>query len=132
MSKLQGKVVVITGASGGIGKEIAIQSAQRGARLVLLARSLDKLQTLKADLNRQFGVDVFVYKLDVSDTEQVEKVFADIFVQVGEVDVLVNNAGFGTFKEVLDTELEETKAMFAVNVIGFMACKKFVDRKSVV
>lgn len=126
MSKLQGKVVVITGASGGIGKEIAIQSAQRGARLVLLARSLDKLQTLKADLNRQFGVDVFVYKLDVSDTEQVEKVFADIFVQVGEVDVLVNNAGFGTFKEVLDTELEETKAMFAVNVIGLMACTKFV------
>lgn len=126
MSKLQGKVVVITGASGGIGKEIAIQSAQRGARLVLLARSLDKLQTLKADLNSQFGVDVFVYKLDVSDTEQVEKVFADIFVQVGEVDVLVNNAGFGTFKEVLDTELEETKAMFAVNVIGLMACTKFV------
>lgn len=126
MSKLRGKIIVITGASGGIGKEIAIQSAHLGARLVLLARSLDKLQTLKDSLISQYGVDVFVYKLDVSDTEQVEKVFADIHAQVGTVDVLVNNAGHGTFKEVLDTDLEESKSMFAVNVIGLMACTKSV------
>jgi uncharacterized protein len=126
LSELQGKVIVITGASSGIGKEVAIQSAKRGGRLVLLARSLDKLQQLRDNLTNQFGVDVFVYKLDVSDTEQVEKVFVDIHAQVGEVDILVNNAGFGTFKEVLDTELEETKAMFAVNVVGLMACTKGV------
>ena len=126
MSKLSGKVIVITGASGGIGKEIAIQSAQLGARLVLLARSLDKLQTLKDSLINQYRVDVFVWKLDVSDTEQVERVFVDIHDQVGTVDVLVNNAGHGTFKEVLDTDLEESKGMFAVNVIGLMACTKFV------
>ncbi|MFD6441595.1 SDR family NAD(P)-dependent oxidoreductase [Peribacillus sp. NPDC060186] len=126
MNKLQGKVIVITGASGGVGKEVAIQAAKRGGRLVLLARSLDKLHQLRDELTNQYGVDTYAYKLDVADTDQVEMVFGDIHAQIGEVDVLVNNAGFGTFKEALDTELDETKAMFAVNVIGLMACTKLV------
>ncbi|MGE7764620.1 SDR family NAD(P)-dependent oxidoreductase [Peribacillus sp. NPDC096540] len=126
MNKLQGKVIVITGASGGNGKEVAIQAAKQGGRLVLLARSLDKLHLLRDELTNQYGVDAYAYKLDVADTHQVEMVFADIHAQIGEVDVLVNNAGFGTFKEALDTELDETKAMFAVNVIGLMACTKLV------
>lgn len=126
MNKLQGKVIVITGASGGIGKEVAIQARKQGGRLVLLARSLDKLHQLRYELTNQYGVDAYAYKLDVADTDQVEMVFGDIHAQIGEVDVLVNNAGFGTFKEALDTELDETKAMFAVNVIGLMACTKLV------
>jgi uncharacterized protein len=126
LNKLQGKIIVITGASGGIGKEVAIQSAKQGGRLVLLARSLDKLQQLKNELIDQYGIDAYAYKLDVADTDQVTRVFNDIHAQIGEVDVLVNNAGFGTFKEAQDTELNETKAMFAVNVIGLMACTKLV------
>ena len=57
MNKLQGKVIVITGASGGIGKEVAIQSAKQGGRLVLLARSMDKLLLLKNELITQYGID---------------------------------------------------------------------------
>ncbi|GAB6256079.1 SDR family NAD(P)-dependent oxidoreductase [Peribacillus sp. N1] len=126
MNKLQGKVIVITGASGGIGKEVAIQSAKQGGRLVLLARSMDKLLQLRNELITRYGIDAYAYKLDVADTDQVANVFNDIHAQIGEVDVLVNNAGFGTFKEAQDTELNETKAMFAVNVIGLMACTKQV------
>lgn len=109
-----------------IGKEVAIQSAKQGGRLVLLARSMDKLLLLKNELIAQYGIDAYAYKLDVADTDQVTNVFNDIHEQIGEVDVLVNNAGFGTFKEAQDTELNETKAMFAVNVIGLMACTKLV------
>ncbi|WP_285766307.1 SDR family oxidoreductase [Peribacillus sp. SI8-4] len=135
MKNLQGKVIVITGASGGIGKEVAIEAAKRGCRLVLLARRLDKLQQLKNELSNQYGVDAYAYKLDVSDSDQIATVFQDIHNQIGEVDVLVNNAGFGTFKEAQDTGVDETKAMFAVNVIGLMACTKQVlpymkERKS--
>ncbi|MFD9626871.1 SDR family NAD(P)-dependent oxidoreductase [Peribacillus muralis] len=126
MKNLQGKVIVITGASGGIGKEVAIEAAKQGGRLVLLARSLDKLEQLKKELTNQYGIDAYAFKLDVSDTDQITTVFDDIHAQIGEVDVLVNNAGFGTFKEAQDTKMDETKAMFAVNVIGLMACTKLV------
>jgi len=126
MGNLQNKCVVITGASGGIGMEIARRAAGRGARVVLLARSLDKLEQLKQELSLQYKQDFYAYKLDVGKPEDIEVVFTKIFQEVGEVDVLVNNAGFGTFKQAVDTEIHEAEAMFDVNVIGLMACTKMV------
>jgi uncharacterized protein len=126
MSKLKRKCVVITGASGGIGKEIAERCAQQGARVVLLARSLGKLEELSSELKRKYGTEVYVYELDVSDIGKVKKVFTTIIEQVGRIDVLVNNAGYGTFKKVDETSPEDISAMFQVNVMGLMACTKMV------
>ena len=126
MNKLAGKTIAITGASGGIGKEIAIQSAKKGMRVILLARSLDKLEGLKEELMKQYSIEAYAYHLDVSDAQEVESVFSHIHRSIGEVDVLINNAGYGTFKEVLDTSVEEISSMFAVNVVGLMACTKAV------
>lgn len=118
--------MIITGASGGIGAQMAVLCAERGANLVLLARSLDKLQELQADLRKRFSVDVHVHKLDVSDTDEVSAVFSEIIARFDYIDVLVNNAGFGVFREAHEAKVEEIKGMFDVNVVGLMACTSMV------
>jgi uncharacterized protein len=126
MPSLQGKNIVITGASGGIGAEIAKHCAARGANLVLLARSVDKLEQLKKDLESRYSIKVYVHRLDVSDTNEVEDVFQTIFKEIDTLDVLVNNAGFGVFREAHEATIEEVKSMFEVNVVGLMACTSMV------
>ncbi|MGJ7921264.1 SDR family NAD(P)-dependent oxidoreductase [Neobacillus sp. LXY-4] len=124
--RLIGKNVVITGASGGIGAEMARLCAEAGARLVLMARSVDKLEILKEELQTRFGVEVLVYQLDVSDTNAIKVVFADVLQSLGHIDVLVNNAGFGIFREAHEASIEEIKSMFEVNVVGLLACTSMV------
>ncbi|PLR86049.1 oxidoreductase [Bacillus canaveralius] len=123
---LTGKNVIITGASGGIGAEIARLCAERGANLVLMARSLDKLEALKTELDGRFAIDIYIYQLDVSKTDEVETVFQKVIGQLGRVDILVNNAGFGVFREAHEATIDEIKGMFNVNVVGLMACTSMV------
>jgi uncharacterized protein len=124
--RLIGKNIVITGASGGIGAEIARLCAASGANLVLLARSIDKLTLLQSELEQKHGVKVEVFQLDVANTDQVKQVFQQIFASGGDVDILVNNAGFGVFREAHEATINEIKGMFEVNVVGLMACTSMV------
>jgi short-subunit dehydrogenase len=124
--QLKGKNIVITGASGGIGAEIAKLCAESAANLVLIARSIEKLKQLQMELQQKHQVRVEVYQLDVSETEKVKEVFTAIFAKIGEVDILVNNAGFGVFREAHAATMDEIKGMFNVNVVGLMACTSMV------
>lgn len=124
--QLIAKNIVITGASSGIGAEIAKLCAASGANLVLLARSLDKLEQLKYELQQKHQVKVDVFQLDVSDTDQVQAVFRQIFETIGDIDILVNNAGFGVFREAHEASIAEIQGMFEVNVVGLMACTSMV------
>ena len=124
--RIRGKIVTITGASGGLGEQIARQAAKSGARLVLIARSLDKLEKIRAELLKEYNGDVYIYTLDVSNRKAVEETFTRIQKEVGDTDVLVNNAGFGIFDKVLDADLEDTEAMIDTNVVGLIACTKMV------
>lgn len=126
MQSLTGKNIIITGASGGIGAEIARLCAERGANLVLLARGIDKLQALKGELESMHSVKVDVHQLDVSDTDAIKAMFGMVLSEIGHADILVNNAGFGIFDLAHEAKIEEIKSMFAVNVIGLMACTSMV------
>ncbi|PLT28248.1 SDR family NAD(P)-dependent oxidoreductase [Peribacillus deserti] len=123
---LRDKYIAVTGASGGIGREIAIKAAQRGAHLILMARSQGKLEQLKQEITSRYSVEAHVYKLDVGDLKQVEHTFARVLSEIGRIDILVNNAGFGVFKNAHEVDLEEAKNMFDVNVLGLAACTKMV------
>ncbi|MGD6815636.1 SDR family NAD(P)-dependent oxidoreductase [Metabacillus sp. 84] len=123
---LKNKVVFITGASGGIGEAMARKSAAAGAVPVLMARREDRLKSLALELKQTYGAEVFYAKLDVSDTKEIASVFQQLAAKTGRVDVLVNNAGFGVFKTVEESALEEMKRMFEVNVFGLIACTKAV------
>ncbi|WP_042355127.1 SDR family NAD(P)-dependent oxidoreductase [Bacillus rubiinfantis] len=123
---LNGINIVITGASGGIGAEMAKLCAARGANLVLLARSLDKLKQLETELEAQYLVSIDVFQLDISNTMQIQTVFQQISTVMERIDILVNNAGFGIFRAAHEASISEIKEMFAVNVVGLMACTSMV------
>lgn len=124
--RLKNKNIIITGASGGIGASMAALCAERGANLVLLARSHEKLLAMKKDLESRFHVKVDIHKLDVSNTDEIQSVFSEVLEGLGRVDVLVNNAGYGIFREAHDAKIEDIKGMFAVNVVGLMTCTSMV------
>lgn len=124
--RIQGKLVTVTGASGGLGEQIARQAAKNGARLVLLARSLDKLQKLHEELIKQSNNEIHVYSLDISDVDSVEQIFKQMKAEAGETDILVNNAGFGLFEKVVDVDMKKAEAMFETNVLGLIAATKMV------
>ncbi len=126
MNRITNKVIVITGASGGLGKEIALQAARRGAQLVLIARNREKLLRVKKEIEAFSEQAVHIYVCDVADMEAVGRTFSDIHQEIGEIDVLVNNAGFGRFEDALELDLPESKAMIDVNVLGVISCTKMV------
>ncbi|RDW17352.1 oxidoreductase [Oceanobacillus arenosus] len=126
MRSLRNKNIVITGASSGIGEQVAVKVAQLGARAILIARSEEKLTKIAEQINQQASVNCLYYPLDVSDIEQVKLVFNQILHDVGSIDILLNNAGFGIFESFAEASLEDMQNMFNVNVLGVMACTKAV------
>jgi short-subunit dehydrogenase len=89
---VRGKVVLITGASSGIGKATAVKVADAGATVLLVARSVDKLEETKAEIETAGGV-AHIHRCDMSDMEDVERMAEEVLTYHGQVDILVNNAG---------------------------------------
>ncbi|MES2200113.1 MAG: SDR family NAD(P)-dependent oxidoreductase [Chlamydiota bacterium] len=114
------KTIVITGASAGIGAATARRFAKEGAKLVLLARRKDKLESLQKELH---GVEVHIFELDVTSRSSVEAVFSMIEEKVGPIDVLVNNAGnaFG-LEPFQDANMEGFEKCIDVNIKGLLYC----------
>ncbi|ADU30029.1 short-chain dehydrogenase/reductase SDR [Evansella cellulosilytica DSM 2522] len=126
MDKLKDKKVVITGASSGIGELMAYEVAAKGGKPILLARSYDKLLKIAENISEQTGVTPLIFKLDVSDGDAVEKVFTTIKSSVGNVDILINNAGYARFELAHEATMETVESMFKVNVFGSIACTQAV------
>src|ERR1051325_10761504 len=100
--KWDGAVAVITGASRGIGREVALAAARHGSRGGLIARSKDELDGALAGVGGQGAVAA----ADVTDRHQVETAIAALAAELGPIDILVNNAGAGSWGAVADTEVE--------------------------
>jgi short-subunit dehydrogenase len=118
-------VVWVTGASRGIGKEIAKQFAFIGCEVALSARSLSELKKVEKEIQR-YGGRAYSFPCDVSETEEILKTAKAINRTFGPVDVLVNNAGITVFKSFLDTTLEEFDDILDTNLEGHIACIKSV------
>jgi short-subunit dehydrogenase len=113
MMDIQGKAVIVTGASGGIGLETARLFAQRGARLALAARSGDKLAQLAQELP-----DALAIPTDMRDVEAVRRMVQRAHEHFGRIDVLINNAGQGMRATIEDTDIEEYRRMLDLNLVG--------------
>ncbi len=114
-SQLKGKKAVITGASSGIGKGIALRFAQEGAEVVLLARRLNRLKMIKEQIE-QDGGKTHVYKTDLCEVDQIKKTCQEIHEQVGDIDILVNNAGVGYHGALEEMSLKQYERMFNLNM----------------
>lgn len=110
------KTVLITGASGGIGKELANRFVKDSYNMVLVARSEGKLEELAKEYGEGYGVQVTVYAKDVSLPGVAEEIASDLKKKGVTVDYLVNNAGFGLYGEFLETQLEQEMNMIDVNI----------------
>jgi short-subunit dehydrogenase len=89
---VRGKVVLITGASSGIGKAAAVKAADAGATVLLVARSLEKLEETKREIEASGGV-AHIHRCDMADIEDIERMAEEVLAYHGQVDILVNNAG---------------------------------------
>jgi short-subunit dehydrogenase len=118
-----GKVVVITGASSGIGEQSAEEFAKLHANVVLVSRNEEQLQKIATRLSK-YQTKTFVYACDVSDKDQVDKMGKTIIEKFGTIDVLVNNAGFGIYNTVEKTTTDELESQMSTNFLGMMYCTK--------
>lgn len=109
---------LVTGASGGIGEELARLFAADGHSLVLVARSLDKLERLAAELKQKHNVSARVLASDLSRPESPREIFDELEGAGVSVDALVNNAGFGSYGLFAETDLKQELDMLQVNVVA--------------
>ena len=117
------KVVVITGASSGIGEASAIKFAKMNANLVLVARRKEKLLEVEKQISK-FSGSCLVCQCDVSNKQQVEEMSKKVLDRFGRIDVLVNNAGFVIYGKVNELSTEEIVAQMETNYFGMVHCTK--------
>ncbi|HSQ12907.1 MAG TPA: SDR family NAD(P)-dependent oxidoreductase, partial [Candidatus Deferrimicrobium sp.] len=115
------QVVVITGASNGIGKQLALDLAARGAVVVGCGRSIARLKETLKEVRRTSPSSIMI-GCDVSDAEQVQGMIAKIIADYGKIDVLVNNAGIGMRKPFVETAVETIEEIIRINYLGAVYC----------
>ncbi len=118
------KKALITGASRGIGKAIALRLAANGYNLILNARDLSLLETVKTACE-QLGANVKILPADLADEAEI----IALFEKAGTIDLLVNNAGFGIFDPIEKIRLEDWQAIQKVNVEGAFLCLREAMKK---
>jgi len=129
MQDFAGKVVWITGASSGIGKEAAIQLHRVGAKLILSARTTSALEELKASLGN--GDDILILPLDLADTESFPQSVLKAYNHFDKIDIVLNNAGISQRSYVLETDLSVDRKIMEVNYFGTIALTKAILPKMI-
>ena len=116
-SQSPSEVVVVTGASAGVGRAVVRRFAQEGAHVGLLARGLDGLEGAKRDVER-LGGKAIVCQTDVADAEAVERAAQNVEDEFGAIDVWVNNATTSVFSPIKEMKSEEYKPVTEVTYLG--------------
>ena len=123
--KLNDKIVIITGASSGIGKSLATEFAKRGANLVLGARQFVTLCELAQSLEKEYGIKAVAVQCDVTHEKDCDHLIKQTLVTFGKIDVLINNAGIAMRALFIDTDVKVLKDVMDVNFWGTVYCTKY-------
>jgi short-subunit dehydrogenase len=118
------KYALVTGASSGIGYELARLLAKDGKDIVVVARSRDRLEDLKKEVESKHGTKVKVLAKDLADPKAPVEIFSELEKEKIGVDVLVNNAGYGVYGIFIDTDLQQELDMIQVNAVSLMHLTK--------
>lgn len=128
MLNLENKIILITGASSGIGKSCAIEFAKLKANLVLAARRLDRLEKLADELKKQYQIKVNCIELDVRNFEDVQNKFDSLDSNWKQIDILVNNAGLARgLEKVYEGKLSNWDEMIDTNLKGLLNVTRVVS-----
>jgi 2-deoxy-D-gluconate 3-dehydrogenase len=121
--RMDNQVVVVTGASKGIGRGLAKIVSSAGAHVVLCSRNEEELLELEKEIKRENG-HAYAYPLDLNSVAHIEMTFAKIHKAFGRIDVLVNNAGLGFNHPALDVQEKDWDEMMSVNLKGLFFCSQ--------
>lgn len=125
---LKGRIALITGASKGLGKAMALELGRAGARLLLASRDLEKLGET-AEAVRATGAEAEVFQADVAEEQQVADLERVVTAKYGNIHILINNAGINIRKPITDFALDEWHAVMDTNLTAvFLMCRAFVPR----
>ena len=124
--KLDGKVAVITGASKGLGKAMALALGAAGASIALVSRNIEELNHVGRAV-KDAGGEARVFQADVSEEDQVRKLERDVLGAFGKVHILINNAGINIRKPLVEFTLEEWRRVLDTNLTSvFLMCRSFI------
>ncbi|KYC41812.1 NAD(P)-dependent oxidoreductase [Scytonema hofmannii PCC 7110] len=127
MLSLENQIVLITGASSGIGAACAKFFAGAGAKLILAARRFDRLQQLVEELNKNFATEIYSLQLDVRDLAVVESVISELPPPWSDIDILINNAGLSRGLEKFhEANIQDWEEMIDTNIKGLLYLTRFV------
>lgn len=126
---LRNEVVLITGGSSGIGKELAYEAARRGAIVVVTARDKGQLEQVSKKCLILSGRPAFAYQMDVTSPDQIDDVLGKIQHEVGGIDVLINSAGLGDFSPVVEEARQRVDQMVRTNLLGLMYISRCVAKQ---
>jgi gluconate 5-dehydrogenase len=121
---LTGQVAVVTGASTGLGLQMAKAFANQGANLVLLARRMNLLEENAQAITKEFGVEVLPFACDITNTDNVIAAVKATMDKFGRVDILVNNAGTGAVANAEDITDEQFKKELDIDLFGTFVCAR--------
>ena len=126
LRNLASKNIIITGASSGIGQQLALQLAYKNANLILIARRQDLLEQLQRKCQALTSGSVAIEVLDVSIAKHVQDTTAKLIKEYQHIDILINAAGFGDFTTFVETDYSLWNKMFKVNVLGTMLMTRYI------
>lgn len=126
MTKLENKVVWVTGASSGIGEALSKEFASRGCQLILSARSEERLIQVQSEIKANSDVNVEVLGLDLADAGSLEQKAEEALSYFGRVDILVHSGGISQRSMVLDTPVEIDRHIMGINFFGAVALTKAI------
>jgi short-subunit dehydrogenase len=123
--KLNDKIVIITGASSGIGKSLATELAKRGANLILAARQYVTLCEIAQELEKNYQIKAVAVQCDVTIEEDCEYLIKQTLTTFGKIDILINNAGISMRALFKDADIKVLKSVMDVNFWGTVYCTKY-------
>ena len=127
---LAGRVALVTGASSGLGEQFAKTLAKAGAAVVLAGRRIERLKTLRAEIEGDGG-DAHVVTLDVTDRDSIKAAVAHAETEMGTIDILVNNSGVGTTQPLTEVSEEDFDFVFGTNTRGAFFVAQEVGKRMI-
>jgi hypothetical protein len=131
---LQDKLVLITGGSSGIGKQLAMDMLRAGAKVIIVSNQSEKLELAREELI-QISPNVYAVECDVGNPASVLRMRGEVIMECGCPDIIINNAGFATYRTFECCTLEEIERIISVNLTGAMRCthvfiQEMIERRS--
>jgi len=131
MNDLKNKTVIITGASTGIGAELVKTFAKYGSNVILLSRSLDKMNSLISNIKSNEKQILKAYKIDISNEESVKKIFEEINSSYEKIDILINNAGITSDNLLMTMKTNQWTDVINTNLNGCFFCCRAISKKMI-